>query len=94
MKAEIIDRILEILAPTGKKSSSYELPEELEATVLIALPSETLTIAHVIRIERQGESSMIESAQGECYYVATESIAACKIITPKKRGVGRSAGFR
>lgn len=94
MKPELVDHVLESLNPSRQEGSTCFLDEEMQASVLIAFPAETLTLARVVKIERLGEVTAVESIQGDRYYVATESIHAIRVLAPEKRSSNRGPGFR
>ena len=93
MRLEQIVRILDGLPGARKDGAAYVIPDSVELSVFVALPSELLTVARIARIDLSAELLSLDTMKGERIHFAPEHVAAIK-STPAARAVGnRGAGF-
>jgi hypothetical protein len=94
MKIEHIQRILDGVAGIRKDGAAWLVPEDVDVTVFIGLPSEVMGVPRVARAEAAGELLVLETHKGERYYFAIADVAGVKHGPGEKRSAGRGAGFR
>lgn len=93
MKVELIHRILDGVSGAKKDGGAWVIPEEVDVSVFIGLPSEVMAVPRVARAEATADLLTVETHKGERYYFAVEDVAGVKCGAPEKRSSGRGAGF-
>ena len=93
MKVESISRILEAVPGVRAEGATWTIPEELELSVYLAMPSEMITIARVAKISSGADVLTIETVKGERFFFPPEFVAGLKAGHIEPRGP-RSTGFR
>jgi hypothetical protein len=93
MKTELMTRILDGVPNLRKEGAAYLVPDDLDLSVFIGLPSEVLAVPRLARIEPAAELLTLETHKGERYYFATADVAGLKTGASEKRASG-GAGFR
>jgi hypothetical protein len=94
MKIELITRVLDGIAGVRKEGHAHLIPDDVEVSLFIALPSEVLTVPRVKRAELQADLLVLDTHKGDRFHFAVEDVAGVKSGTPEKQAGGRGAGFR
>jgi hypothetical protein len=94
MKIELITRVLDGIPGVRRDGAVHLIPDEVEVSVFIGLPSEVLTVPRVARAELHADLLSLETHKGERFHFAVEDVAGLKSSAPEKQSGGRGAGFR
>lgn len=91
MTREIISAALDA---EGFKSGThgYAIPEDREATCLVAGPGELLTVSRVTGVELRQECVVLRTAKDERFYFGYDSVLGLRVLG-KAQAKERSAGF-
>jgi hypothetical protein len=89
----VIGKILDGAAGVKKDGGAYMLPEELDATAFIALGSEVLQVARVLRVEVAAEQVTLSNQKGERFYFPPEQVVGLR-LGGEVRASRLSAGFK
>jgi hypothetical protein len=79
---------------TGKDDGSITVPEERDATVLIAGPGEIVQVGKVVRMEARESALCLETAKGERFWFTYDLILglqlrAARLTKEQPAGFGR-----
>jgi hypothetical protein len=91
-----LDQLTEVFVKqVGARKEGHALlvPAEAEASLLVALEGETLSIAKVTRLDIEGTLVVVETIKRERYVIAAEDVRAIKIERAETPRRERSAGF-
>jgi hypothetical protein len=94
MKLDFVARILDGIPGVRKEGGGYVVPDDVEVSVFISLPSEVLTVPRCSRIEPAGELIVIETHKGERFHFTAQDVAGIKSAAAERSPSGRGAGFR
>lgn len=90
-----LDAILTKTLGARKDGAAYLIPQDVEATLFVALPGETLVVTRINRIELGDGMVFAETSRGEHFAVQAEDVRAIKVDRVES-GSGRrerAAGF-
>lgn len=76
-----------------KDGNSLILPDNMEGSVFVALPGETLAIARIARLEHHDGLLFVDTHKGEHFVCALEDVSVIKIDREADKKRERSAGF-
>ena len=86
-----VGKILDGAPGVKKDGSSYNIPEEVDATLFVALGQEVLQLPRVSRVEL-GETVRIGNHKGETFFFPGENLVGVKLGAPE-RSQKHGAGF-
>ncbi len=89
----VLGKILERIPNLKKDGSSWLLPDEIEATLFVALGEEVLQVAKISRIDIGAEVLEISTHKQERFFFPPEQIVGFRVGGENKALRG-SAGFR
>ena len=87
-----VGKILEAAPGVKKDGNTYNIPEEVDATLFVALGQEVLQLARVARIDVGGEALRIGTHKGETLWFPQENVVGVKLGAPVKTKM-HGAGF-
>ena len=90
----LIHRVFDGVSGVKKEGGAWVIPEEVDVSVFIGLPSEVMAVPRVSRAEATADLLTVETHKGERYYFAVETVVGVKCGPSEKRASGRGAGFR
>jgi hypothetical protein len=88
----MLSKILDGAHGVKKDGAAYIINEELDATAFIALGSEVLQVARVMRVEVTNELVALQNQKGERFYFPPEQVVGLK-VGGEMRASKLSAGF-
>ena len=94
MKIEQIARVLDGVKSVKKEGAAWVIPDDVELSVFIALPSEVLAVPRCSRIDSNGDVLSLETHKGERFWFPIDVVAGLKSAVAETRAAGRGAGFR
>lgn len=94
MKIEQIARILDVVPGVTKDGANWVIPDEIELSVFVGLPSEVLTVPRCARVEGSPDLVGVETHKGDRFWFAVADVVGVKSSAPEHRSAGRGAGFR
>jgi hypothetical protein len=89
----LVGKILDGAHGVKKDGAAYLIPEEMDATLYVALGEEVLQVARVARVETATDVVLIVSHKGERLYFPPEQLVGLKLGAEAK-GPKPAAGFR
>lgn len=95
MRTEQIEKVLQSETGVKKTGAGYEIGDELELSVILAVGNEALTVQRVRKISVSAELLVIETHKGERVYLGgQDEVRALKfgaVDAQKLRGAGFTA---
>jgi hypothetical protein len=89
----VLSKILDGAHGVKKDGASWHLPEELDATLYVALGQEVLQVARVSRVEAGNEVVSVTTHKGERFYFPPEQVVGLK-LGGEGKAARTAAGFR
>jgi hypothetical protein len=87
-----VGKILDGAPGIKKDGNTYNFPEEVEATLFVALGQEVLNLPRVSRVEVGGEAVRIGTHKGESFWFPQENVVGIK-LGPSEKAHKPGAGF-
>jgi hypothetical protein len=89
----LLGKILDGAHGVKKDGSAHLVPEEMEATLYVALGEEVLQVARLARVETGTDVVTITTHKGERFFFPPEQVVGLKLGAEAK-GPKPAAGFR
>jgi hypothetical protein len=87
-----IEKILSSAPQAKKDGNAYVIPEEVDATVYVALGQEVLQIPRIMRVELSTEI-VFHTHKGERFYFASDQVVGFRFGGQDSRNKQAGAGF-
>ena len=88
-----IAKVLESTTGVKKDGAAWLIPEELDATVFVALGHEILQIPRLARVELGSDVSTFVTHKSERFYFPPDQITGLRVGGPEAKAGRTSAGF-
>jgi hypothetical protein len=88
----MLGKVLDAAPGVKKDGSTYVVPEEVDATVFVAIGEEVVQLARVARVEIGADAVRFSTHKGELFFFPPENVMGVKLGAPE-RGAKHSAGF-
>jgi hypothetical protein len=88
----MVGKVLDSAPGVKKDGNTYNIPEEVDATVFVALGQEVMQLPRVAKVDLGAEVVRLATHKGETFYFPPEHVVGLKIAAPEK-GAKHSAGF-
>jgi hypothetical protein len=86
-----VGKVLDAAPGVKKDGTTYNIPEEVDATLFVALGQEMLQLPRVSRVDL-ADGARISTHKGEIYFFSVESLVGVKLGAPE-RAQKHGAGF-
>lgn len=90
----LLSKILDGAHGVKKDGASWHVPEDLDATLYVALGQEVLQVARVSRVDGGAEVVALHTHKGERFYFPPDQIVGLKLGGEGSKGSRSAAGFR
>ena len=90
----VLGKIFERIPTAKKDGSAWLLPDDVEATLFVALGEEILQVARISRVEIGTEVLEISTHKQERFFFPPEQIVGLRVGGGDKLANRSSAGFR
>jgi hypothetical protein len=90
----MLSKILDGAHGVKKDGTSWHVPEDLDATLYVALGQEVLQVARVSRVDGGAEVVSLTTHKGERFYFPPEQIVGLKLGGDGGKAARNAAGFR
>ena len=88
----MVGKVLDTAPGVKKDGNTYNIPEEVDATVFVALGEEVLQLPRVAKVDLGAEVVRLSTHKGELFFFPPEHVVGLKLGAPEKAGK-HSAGF-
>src|SRR5438067_2507961 len=88
-----ISKVLESTQGVKKDGSAWLIPEELDATVYVALGHEILQIPRLSRIELGADVTSFVTHKNERFYFPPDQVTGLRVGGPEAKAGRMGAGF-
>jgi hypothetical protein len=85
---EIIQAALDAEGLRPEKQGNYTIPEEREASVLVASPGDVFTVDRAVRVELREAYLAVETARRERFFFPYERILGLRLLAGRERTAG------
>jgi hypothetical protein len=79
-----VGKILDSAPNVKKDGTTYHIPEEVDATLFVALGQEVLQLPRVSRVDPGVEVVRVATHKGETFFFPGENLVGVKFATPEK----------
>jgi hypothetical protein len=86
-----VGKILDSAPGIKKDGNTYNIPEEVDATLFVAMGQEVMQLPRVSRVDL-GDAARIATHKGETFFFPTENVVGVKLGPPEKANK-HGAGF-
>ncbi len=88
----MVGKVLDSAPGVKKDGNSYNIPEEVDATLFVALGQEVLQLTRVSKVEITGDSVRMVTHKGEMFFFPPDNVVGVKLGAPEKANK-HAAGF-
>ena len=88
----MVGKILDGSPGVKKDGAVYNIPEEVDATIFVALGQEVLQLPRVAKVDVGADAVRMTTHKGETYFFPPEHVVGVKLGAPEK-GHKQGAGF-
>ena len=79
-----VGKILDGAQGVKKDGNTYNIPEEVDTTLFVALGQEVLQLPRVSRVDAGADSVRITTHKGETFFFPAENLVGVKLGAPEK----------
>jgi hypothetical protein len=88
----IVGKVLDTAPGVKKDGASYIIPEEVDATLFVALGQEVLQLPRISRVEIGTDAVRLQTHKGEQFFFPPDFLVGVKLGAPEKTNK-HGAGF-
>jgi len=88
----MVGKILDVAPGIKKDGTSYNIPEEVDATIFVAMGQEVMQLPRVSRVEVGTDAVRLQTHKGEMFFFPPDNVVGVKLGAPEKANK-HSAGF-
>ncbi len=90
-----LEHLTDVFTKNGAKKDgpALVLPDQVDATLFIGLPGDTLAVARVVKVEHHDGMLHLDTHKGEHVLCALADVAVVKMDREAGKNRDRSAGF-
>jgi hypothetical protein len=88
----IVGKILDSVPGVKKDGNTYNIAEEVDATLFVALGQEVMQLPRIAKVEIGSDAVRLATHKGELFYFPPEHVVGIKLGSPEKANK-HSAGF-
>jgi len=80
----MLGKVLDGAPGIKKDGSNYNIPEEVDATLFVALGQEVLQLTRVAKIDLGGDAVRMLTHKGETFFFPPDHVVGIKLGAPEK----------